>query len=213
MLGVVFTGGESPPPEVIRRELKGEKAFIVAADSGLIIAEEAGYSPKCIIGDMDSLDDEDRLRSYPPESIIRYDHDKDYTDTELAVQAVIEKGCSMIWIIGGGGGRIDHLFGIRSLFERDIFPCRWITDAADIRCIDAASAFGRLSCRLGKGEPVSVFPLGIGPWKAKSRGLKWPLDNVEWNRGFSGLSNEAADGGFSITAEKGRFLVLLSLGG
>jgi len=58
---------------------------------------------------------------------------------------------------------------------------------------------------------ISVFPLGEGPWKAESRGLKWPLDNLSWNRGFFGISNEAHKGFFTIQAVQGRFLVLTPL--
>ena len=210
MLGIIFTGGESPPPKTIIAQLKGKTPFIVAADSGLIAAENSGFRPQYIIGDMDSLGDEDRLRFYPPECVKRYEHDKDYTDTELAMQAVINKGCDEIWIIGGGGGRIDHIFGIRSIFEREIFPSRWITDTADIRCIDVNT--GSPACLVScseKNARVSVFPLGDGPWEAKSKGLKWPLDNLQWNRGLFGLSNVAEKKDFSVTAEKGRFMIIM----
>jgi len=160
---------------------------------------------------MDSLDDKSRLASYPPECVMRHEHDKDFTDTELAFSLVVEKGCDTVWIVGGGGGRIDHLFAIRSLFEREVFPDRWITDAADIRCIDAGRAQNTLSLCLEKGAPVSVFPLGSGPWEAKSDGLKWRLAGLCWDRGFFGLSNVAVDGQFSISAQRGRFMVILPL--
>jgi len=220
LLGIIFTGGEGPPPKIVRRLVEGEKdALVVAADSGLVAAERAGLKPDFIIGDMDSLDDQlTRLASYPPECVMRYGHDKDYTDTELALSLAVEKGCREVWIIGGGGGRIDHLFAIRSLFEREFFPNRWVTDSADIRCIDAqlpASTFGvggnTLRACLKKGAVVSVFPLGDGPWEAQSTGLKWQLAGLSWNRGFFGLSNVAEDGEFAIKAQAGRFMAILPL--
>ena len=212
MLGIIFTGGEGPPSEFVRRlvEREARGALITAADSGLAAVEEAGLSPDWIIGDMDSIGDDSRLSAWPPERVIRYERDKDYTDTELAFLSAFENGCDEIWIIGGGGGRIDHLFAIRSLFERDVFPLRWITDAADIRCIDAA-AKNELSLVLEKGAVVSVFPLGSGAWKAESEGLKWPLEGLPWDRGFFGLSNVAPDGSFSVKALEGRFMLILPL--
>jgi thiamine pyrophosphokinase len=226
LLGIVFTGGKRPTSAVIRRLLEGREIFAVAADSGLIAAEEAGITPALVIGDMDSLEGS-RLSAYPPQSVMRYPRDKDYTDTELALREVIKKGCEEIWIIGGGGGRIDHLFGIRSLFERAVFPRRWITDSADIFCIDAGAdanadkdagadagtdtAHSEISRRLAANACVSVFPLGSGPWKAESRGLKWPLAGLPWDRGFFGLSNAAENGDFSITALEGRFMVIMPL--
>ena len=211
MLGIIFTGGESPSSGIIRRMLDGKDIFVVAADSGLITAEESGFKPAFVIGDMDSIDDDSRLSAYPPQSVIRYPHDKDYTDTELAFSLAVEKGCDDIWLIGGGGGRIDHLFAVRSLFEREVFPRRWITDKADIYFIDGDTAQNEISRRLTTNLGVSVFPLESGPWKVESKGLKWPLDDLIWDRGFFGISNVAVDGNFSIKAESGRFMVITPL--
>ncbi|MDR2480414.1 MAG: thiamine diphosphokinase [Treponema sp.] len=224
MLGIVFTGGEGPEPQTVRRLLDGPArgALTVAADSGLELAEAAGLRPDWITGDMDSLSGRERLQTYPPRRVMYHPADKDCTDTELALSLLWEKGCDRIWIAGGGGGRVDHLFGIRSLFERERFPCRWIGAAEDIYCIEASrgknAASGQTLCMtLNAGALVSVFPLGEGwpdtaggcAWKASSCGLKWPLDNVAWSRGFFGLSNIALNGEFTITAERGRFMVII----
>jgi len=209
MLGIIFTGGEAPDTHFIKNlldSLSQTDTLIIAADSGLIAAQDADIKPDWVIGDMDSLDTQSRLAALPPERIIRLQHDKDFSDTEMAFSLAVEKGCSQIWIIGGGGGRIDHLFGIRSLFERELFPNRWITDTADIYCIYAGNK------EQFKNGIVSVFPLGEGPWEAQSEGLKWPLKGLKWNRGFFGLSNVAVNGEFSISAIKGRFMVILSHG-
>jgi thiamine pyrophosphokinase len=235
-LGIVFTGGEGPNrPRAVLEEARAEGGtpLIAAADSGLFSAEAAGIRPDWIVGDMDSigLRDAGRLAAYRPEQILRYPADKDYTDTELAVSLLREKGCRRIWIAGGGGGRIDHLFAIRSLFEREQPPERWITAREDIRCLQSPGALectpagntgyargspavdeepqGRVPS--GSPRPVSVFPLGEGPWKAASRGLTWSLAGLVWDRGFFGISNEAPDGAFTIYAEKGSFMVILSL--
>jgi thiamine pyrophosphokinase len=216
LLGIVFTGGEGPPPGLVKGLLAGpaKGALTVAADSGLEAAEAAGLRPDWIIGDMDSLDDAARLDKYPSGSVIRHAADKDYTDTELALSLLREKGRDEAWLLGGGGGRVDHLFAIRSLFERERPPARWITAAEDIYCLDAGGGTGaangrELALSLESDAPVSVFPLGDGPWKADSRGLKWPLGAVVWNRGFFGLSNVALSGAWAITVEWGRFMVIL----
>jgi thiamine pyrophosphokinase len=214
-LGILFTGGEGPAPEkaaVLVREAGA--SLIAAADSGLISAEAAGIKPDLIIGDFDSLDDGGRLAAYKREQIRSYPVDKDYTDTELALSALRESGCGRVWIIGGGGGRLDHLLAIRSFFERDNPPERWITAKEDIRCIQSPGVLEVSNEGGGRAPlgPVSVFPVGkSGSWKAGSRGLKWPLTGLVWNRGFFGVSNEAPDGVFSIYAEKGSFLVILPL--
>jgi thiamine pyrophosphokinase len=202
--------------------VSGEGTLLVAADSGLILAEAAGLKPDWIIGDMDSLgsdsldsgslDSEKHLRSYPADRVIRHVADKDFTDTELALDLLWDKGCAEAWIVGGGGGRLDHLFGIRDLFERERFPRRWLTAAEDIYCIDgdgADSTAAGLTLTIEQGGVVSVFPLGDGLWKVHSTGLKWPLDNVRWKRGVYGLSNVVAESEITINARQGRFMIIV----
>jgi len=207
-LGIVFTGGEGPERETLRWVCAGSAAgvLMVAADSGLLTAEAAGFEPDWIVGDMDSLGDKARLHSYPAHRVIRYPMDKDYTDTELALNLLWEKGCDDVWIIGGGGGRIAHLFAIRDIFERERFPRRWITANEDIRCLDVNDS---LTATFEPGDVVSVFPLAGGPWKAESLGLKWPLENARWERGLYGLSNVALEHKTAIRAVQGRFMVIL----
>jgi thiamine pyrophosphokinase len=217
-LGIIITGSEGPSPQKLKRLLEDSAgALLVAADSGLLLAESAGLRPDWVVGDMDSLGGDERLREYPPERVIRYATAKDHTDTELALALLWEKGCNEAWIAGGGGGRIAHIFGIRDLFERERFPRRWITAAEDIYCVDKAACGGpesggataSLSLTLKQGNVVSVFPLGDKPWKAESTGLKWPLDNVHWERGLYGLSNVALTPEMSISAAQGRFMVVI----
>ena len=213
MRGIAFVGGEGPGPEVLKKLSLGAD-LLVAADSGLIALEDAGLKPHWIVGDMDSLgalssgapDGLGRLDKYAPEQVLRYPADKDFTDTELAINLLHEKGCDEIWIVGGGGGRTDHLFAIRSLFEREKPPRRWFTANEDISCLDAGL------CRRGSlpaGSLLSVFPLGGGPWEAESSGLKWPLKGLGWDRGKFGLSNVALDGDFEIVSLKGRFMIIM----
>jgi thiamine pyrophosphokinase len=214
MRGIAFIGGEGPDAAVCRKLVTetGSAVLIAAADSGLVLAEKAGIRPDWIIGDMDSLDDTRRLDAYPADRVIRYPHEKDFTDTELALALLWEQGCEETWLIGGGGGRTDHLLAIRSLFEREPSPDRWITAREDIRILrGGASHQGYALAGHSPLSSLSVFPLGEGPWKAESRGLKWPLDNLPWTRGFFGISNEAPEGSFTITALQGRFLVLTPL--
>ena len=207
MLGIAVTGGEGPAPETLK-VIARNGDLLAAADSGLAACEKAGLKPEWIVGDMDSLDDPETLRKYPTERVIRYSRDKDFTDTELALSLLREKGCGEVWLAGGGGGRTDHLLAVRSLFERNDPPARWFTAKEEIRCLDNGSP---LKAEAPPGSQLSVFPLGPGPWKAESSGLKWPLDGLVWDRGSFGLSNLAENGPFEIRSIRGRFLVILAV--
>jgi thiamine pyrophosphokinase len=209
--GILFTGGEAPPPAKTRKlveEAARERSVLTAAaDSGLLAAEAAGFAPDWIVGDMDSLPGAERLAAYPPERVIRYPADKDFTDTELAFKLLGEQGCAEVYIVGGGGGRMDQLYGIRSLFERENPPARWYTAGEVVYCLGAPAAvtLPAASCSV-----VSVFPLGNGPWRAASEGLRWPLASVSWNRGGFGLSNRPSENAetISVRARSGRFMII-----
>ena len=207
MRGVACIGGGGPVPEALRKIVRGAD-ILVAADSGLIAAEEAGLRPDWILGDMDSLDDLGRLEKYPSDRVRRFPPDKDFTDTELALALLREKGCDEVWIAGGGGGRIDHLLAIRALFEREECPDKWFPGSEEIRCLKAGKL---LSVLLPPESLVSVFPLGKEPWEAESSGLKWPLNSLSWEAGSFGLSNVAVNGSFEIRSIRGRFLVVMPI--
>jgi thiamine pyrophosphokinase len=227
MRGIGFIGGEGPPPETARRLAEGAR-LIVAADSGLMAAEAAGLRPHWIVGDMDSLDSGERLKKYPPDRVKIYDRAKDETDTELALSFLWKGGCEEVWLLGGGGGRLDHLLALRALFERSRPPNRWITAGEDVRCLEGGAILELEAASIpalvpgvsagvsapSGGRPflVSVFPLGEGPWEAESRGLRWPLGGLEWNRGSFGVSNEAPAGECSLRSLMGRFMVVLQYG-
>ena len=218
MRGVVFAGGEGPEPGALREIARGAQV-LAAADSGLIACEEAGLRPHWVLGDMDSLGadgaggETKRLKKYPAGRVRRFPADKDFTDTELALNFLREEGCDEIWIAGGGGGRIDHLFAIRSLFEREQPPDRWFPGSQEIRCLKEGRV---LDGSLPPGSLVSVFPLaasgpGTDGWEAESSGLKWPLKGLAWERGSFGVSNVALTGAFEIHSRRGRFMVIMPM--
>jgi thiamine pyrophosphokinase len=210
MRGIAFTGGEGPPPNLCRTLVEGAD-IIVGVDSGLMAAEDAGVTVHFVIGDMDSLDDLRRLEKYPANRVFRYPGDKDDTDTELALRLLWDRGCDETWIIGGGGGRMDHLLAIRSLFEREKKPDRWVTAREDVFFLGEGAVFSPPDevLRRMRRDGISVFPLGTGPWQAESLFLKWPLNALSWNRGFFGVSNLAFEENFEIRVRQGQFLVLI----
>jgi len=203
--GLVFIGGEGPRSKLCKPFLK-KADLVIAADSGLIRCEQFGLRPDWIVGDMDSLGDLSRLSAYPKDRILRYPVDKDYTDTELAMHLAWEQGCTDITLIGGGGGRTDHLLAIISLFDRPQAPNRWCTETELVSLVTET-----IELSVPPQTLVSVFPTGNGPWQAESSGLQWPLNGLPWSRGFFGLSNRVIRGPFTITAITGKFLVFVPL--
>ena len=203
--GVVVTGGKIPNRRVIEPFLSGE-TVIVAADSGVDNAHRLGLSPDFAVGDFDSIENPDLLERLPSDRVFRHPRDKDLTDTELALAILAERDIFGSVILGGGGGRLDHLLALVSLFHRNPGPSLWITHNAIIRRLTADHAI-----ETGKGTTVSFFPLGGEPCRMTTTGLKWPLDDLKWGPGDVGLSNETTERTITVTVSSGALLMVRPL--
>ena len=180
-----------------------EAAFCVAADSGLDLALALGLSPDLVVGDMDSLSRPSLLDSLPSERVLRYPCDKDETDTEIGLQTLQERGYGEVTILGGGGGRLDHLLGVLMLFRRDAPPSRWLTDREEVRIIKGQCAFNA-----PLGQTVSLFPWGGEASGMSSIGLRWPLDGLTFRPGYAGISNTATQENVSIRIRNGNLIMV-----
>jgi thiamine pyrophosphokinase len=202
MKGLLIVGGLGPQAPILRR-LRADADIVVAADSGLTSAIEAGFEPDFVVGDMDSLPDKGLLERFTSERKHVLPVDKDETDTEYGVRTLQEMGCTEVVIAGGGGGRFDHALAIALLFERVNPPRRWITEKEDIHLIDGDVEFsGR------RGAVLSFFPIGGTAGQLHSEGLKWPLDGLEFRRGYGGISNRITGAVVRIRVGKGKLLMI-----
>ena len=203
-VGLVITGGYAPSGPV--RIATERRCLIVAADSGLEHAARWGIVPHAIVGDMDSLTDLSLIQNYTDSVVERYDTAKDKTDTEIALDFVWKRGVNRVTIVGGGGGRLDHLMGILSIFERDRYPTRWVTDRDEVTVLDSTHTF---AC--ARGEVVSFFPVGRQRCTMRTEGLRWPLDELVWERGDVGVSNECMAESCRVEMSSGRLLMVRAL--
>ena len=202
MTGVLFTGGLSPDFTTVK-EIIHSADIIVAADSGFDSAIKMGIKPDIIIGDMDSVNNTSLLSEYPKNKVLKYLRDKDETDTELGILYLSQNKYDNIILIGGGAGRMDHFLGIVFLFDRDLSPNLWYTDNTRFQKITGYSKIHSM-----KRQLVSFFPLGNIGCSMKSDGLKWPLDNLRWEKGDMGLSNLVTKDPFSIEMIHGSLLMV-----
>lgn len=203
MRGIVFTGGLGPRREDVEEYL-AKAQVIVAADSGLLLAEEMGVEPHIILGDMDSLPDRRILERHPHAEIQVYPTEKDDTDTELALKCLQSRGCTESILIGGGGGRLDHLLGIVSVFYRPDPPRRWFTHGEEVIYISDT-----LEIRGLKGRVVTFMPVSREECRMKTEGLKWPLDSLRWKPGDIGISNIILAEEARVTMLQGKLIMIV----
>jgi thiamine pyrophosphokinase len=200
---LLVTGGDAPGLELIQHRLE-ECSFICAADSGLDVLISWGVEPDLVVGDMDSISDPAVLDRYP--GSIRHPADKDDTDTEIGIRELRARGYQRILLIGGGGGRLDHLLAIRALFDRPWGQDEWLTHRERVVRIAGGTIFA-----VPLGSTVSVFPLSTGASGMASTGLKWPLDGLCWEPGEFGVSNRAVSSEICISPGTHPVLVVLPL--
>ena len=198
---LLVTGGDAPSLELIQHRIK-DCSFICAADSGLDVLISWGIEPDLVVGDMDSISDPAILKRYP--GSLRYPADKDDTDTEIGIRELRSRGYERILLIGGGGGRLDHLLAIRALFEKSWGQDEWLTHRERVVRITETTSFA-----VSPGSTVSVFPLSTGASGMSSSGLKWALDGLCWEAGDFGVSNRAV--GPLVTVSVGRHPLLIVL--
>lgn len=191
--------------------------FIICADSGLEKCIRYGKHPNIILGDMDSLSDKAFLNNYDSSIILKYPKDKDFTDTELALNYAFEKyNNGFVTLIGGDGGRMDHLFAILQIYKTNTCPDFWF-------CKEGAWIYfsnDRISSltvsQLNKNDSISIFSLppiekNNEFYNISSTGLNWELDSVKWEKNEYSVSNRIKDDEdkISLKCKNGRFIVFL----
>lgn len=206
MRALVCIGGDAPPASFLRILAEGAD-LVIAADSGLASAAGAGLTVDHAIGDMDSLQDHTLLERIPPGRVHRHPPEKDFTDTELALSLAWDLGADRVVLAGGGGGRLDHLLAIRSLFDRARTPDEWHTA---LESVYLARPGGVVNAVCMPGALVSVFPCSsAGASGMESEGLTWPLRGLVWGPGEYGVSNRCPGGAFRVQAGAEPLLVVM----
>lgn len=210
MRGIIFTGGVQPDQPFLDSWI-APYSFVVAADSGLVACERSLIAADLILGDMDSIPDRSLLAKYPAEKIRTYETDKDYSDTELALAAMGERGVDDVVIVGGDGGRMDHFFALRSLFDRaGAVPSMWIGSVSAVIAFGPGTVSSAIRVSgLSREDTVSLFSAGIGPHACRAEGLHWAVDGLGWDAGACSLSNRAERDDISIESDEGRFLLIV----
>ena len=81
-----------------------------------------GLRPDVIVGDLDSADPEQVAETEATGTlVVRHPEDKDATDWELALRHVAAAGYERVIVLGGAGGRLDHLLANALVLTSDEF--------------------------------------------------------------------------------------------
>lgn len=185
---VVFTGGISPDPEICSSFFEKFPApdYVIGADSGIETLsafkkffKKLDFSPKTILGDMDSIKNKRLLNQFSKTAgLEKFNPYKDFTDTELALilASKLKGRDTTVTLVGGSGGRIDHLIGIFDLFSSPVAPDFWLTEKQILSLLKKDHYLSLLP--KSKSSPISVMRTTKSSTKGCiiSKGLEWESD-------------------------------------
>jgi thiamine pyrophosphokinase len=198
----------------LRRVAATPGTLVIGADGGAGRALTAGVHVDLVVGDLDSLSgaDLERLRA-AGSTVERAARDKDESDTELALQAAIERGAAPITILGAlGGSRLDHELANLLLLAHPGL------DGHDVSIMDGDTRAWRIGTAEGRGRAdivgapgdlLTLLPLAGPVDGVTTHELRYPLRAECLPPGPArGLSNELLAPTASVTTERGRLLVI-----
>lgn len=201
---VVLSGG----PDSVRTADVPAGATVIAADGGAELAELLGLKVDLVVGDMDSIRAETLAGI---ERVERHAAEKDATDLELALVAALRFDPERVLVLGGGGGRLDHLLGGVLLLAAEAY--------AGVRVdaqLGAAAVHVIRGGRTLHGEPGELISLLAvhGPAKGVvTDGLVYALRRETLEPGSSrGVSNVFAGPQARIALEEGVLLAVRPTG-
>lgn len=196
---VILANGEYPThPKPLKKLMEAE--LVVCCDGGADQYIANGYVPDVIIGDGDSLSQENRIKFADR---IHYIPDQETNDQTKAVKYLIDKGYTSISIVGATGKREDHTIGNISLLVEYMRMGAEVKSYTDYGVFIACSGTRNFECR--KGQQVSIF--NFTSKSLSSKGLEYPIYTfTSW---WQGTLNNCLDEEFTIHAD-GEYIVFLN---
>ena len=207
MIAYIFTGG-TVNLKAINVDPEGND-IIIAADSGYNNAKALGEGVDILLGDFDSLGEP---RDIPKRTeIMTVPSEKDFTDTQLAVQVALDKGANEVCIIGGLDGRLDHTLANLALLPT-LAAMRvhaHINDGFNrVRYLNSSSTLIARS----HYKYLSLIPISEKLRGVSIEGCKYPLKNATLTKREPTLtiSNEIEGNCALISVRKGECYVIES---
>lgn len=210
MRGLIVSNGDISNYTKLSSLYKSSE-YVICADGGVRHLIEINEKPDMVLGDLDSISIENleyikkeniKTEKFPPE--------KDKTDTELAMDYLIEKGCTEISFIGVTGSRQDHtmanIFLLYTLLQRKIKGIIF-DDNNTIYVVDDL-----LCLEKKENTYISIVPISEAGIRLSITGFFYDLNNCFMPFGSThGISNEVLGEMGKIQIHTGKALVIESI--
>lgn len=188
--------------------------LVIAVDGGLGYCSVLELEPDLLLGDFDSVSEEESkavemLERQIPHRVIRLPREKDDTDMLAALREGLRRGYRDFRIYGGTGGRFDHTFANIQclLYLKKQGAAGYLMDGSGMTMVIVDEA---VHFREGLKGYLSLFSLAEESVGVTIEGLKYPLENAVLKNDFPiGISNEFVGREAVISVEKGQLVCML----
>lgn len=209
MKALIVTGGSAPSRELLDQVISQGVDLTIAADSGARVLLDEGIPFDLALGDFDSLKPELLAVIKKDREVITYQVNKDFTDTEAALNEAIIRGAKEVVILGGTGTRLDHLFGNVGLLLQGLKA--GIKVSLQDEHNEMFLTDGPCCVEPRKGWYLSFFPVGGDVSNFRLTGVKYPLEAHQLTLGSTlTVSNEFTEEAVQIDFQTGFVLVVIS---
>lgn len=186
------------------RPLLPAECTVICADGGFRLAERLGMKTDFLIGDMDSLGNQD-VRGV---KVLKVPVEKDETDLFLCVEKALELGYQKLYVFGALGGRMDHTFGNLALLYYGL------QNQAEIMLFDEKNMLQMTNRSIWLEKRgyryFSVFAYG-GDAVYSVEEARYPCHYLHLNPGSAiGSSNEMIGDAVEIQVHSGTILLIAS---
>jgi thiamine pyrophosphokinase len=186
--------------------------LIIAADGGARHCRLLGLSPDILIGDFDSLtEDEVQQFSATGAQVIHHPIRKDYTDLELALRHAHSLGIQEVTVLAALGARWDQTLA------NLLLPAAPDLKDLTIRLLDGSQEVvllrgaGQIQLVGKPGDTVSLIPLGEHARGVTTQGLEYPLSDEPLFFGATrGLSNVMLESQATVSLAEGLLLCVVN---
>lgn len=207
MKGLLIAAGNTPDKTLLK-DLAQQADITVCADGGLKYALDNGVEPDIVMGDFDSLPEEYLGKINSEVEVKKFPPEKDFTDMELALKELTDRGCNDITILGAIGTRMDHVLGnFFALIEvhKNGADGRILDDNNEVRYL----TLGEAKVNKAGFKYISVIPIEETMFSTK--GFKYEAKALTIKPGTTiGISNELLDEEGEIEIHKGSCFVIKS---
>lgn len=187
---LVVTGGDPVDPAHVPVGVPGMQ--VVAADSGIEHALALGLRVDVAVGDFDSVDPA-ALEAVREAGAVADAHPaaKDATDLELAMAVAVGLGARHVHVLGGHGGRLDHLLANALLLAAPAFADVRTTAQMGPARVAVVRSESEATLEGPVGDLVTLLPVRGPAVGVTTSGLLYPLAGEDLAPGTTrGVSNE-----------------------